>query len=89
MAGFGYGGLGGMYGGGMYGGGMPGGGMYGGGMSGGGMYGGSIQQTFEQERIGYGPGGYVLVVVVVVVVLFDKPTLISLQVRNQYTGGAD
>jgi hypothetical protein len=36
----------------------------------GGMYnpygGGGMQQTFEQERIGYGPQGYV------VVILFDE-----------------
>jgi hypothetical protein len=43
-------------------------------------YGGIIQQEYEQESIGYGPQGYV--VVVVVVVLSDKPTLISLQIRT-------
>ncbi len=38
---------------------------------------GNIQQEFEQERIGFGPQGYV-----VIVVLSDEPTPISLQVRN-------
>jgi hypothetical protein len=38
---------------------------------------GNIQQEFEQERIGFGPQGYV-----VIVVLSDEPTSISLQVRN-------
>jgi hypothetical protein len=44
---------------------------------GGGFGGGNIQREFEQERIGFGPQGYV-----VIVVLSDKPTSISLQVRN-------
>jgi hypothetical protein len=60
--------------------------FYGGYGSYGGMYGGNMQQTYEQERVGYGPGGYVFVVVII---LFDEPTLISLQVGSQYTGGAD
>jgi len=49
-----------------------------------GMYGGNMQQTYEQERMGYGPGGYV-----VIVILFDEPSLISLQARSRYTGGAN
>ncbi len=41
----------------------------------GGAYGGfggaNMQQTYEQERVGYGPQGYV------VVILSDEPTIIS------------
>jgi hypothetical protein len=44
---------------------------------GGGFGGGNIEQEFEQERIGIGPQGYV-----VIVVLSDEFTLISLQDRN-------
>jgi hypothetical protein len=40
----------------------------------GGYGGGIIQQEYEQERIGYGPQGYV----VVVVVLSNESILISL-----------
>jgi len=42
----------------------------------GGFGGGNIQQEFEQERIGYGPQGYVFVI------HSDEPTLISLQIRS-------
>jgi hypothetical protein len=43
----------------------------------GGFGGGNIQQEFEQERIGFGPQGYV-----VIFVLSDEATPISLQVRS-------
>ncbi len=43
----------------------------------GGFGGANIQQGFEQERIGYGPQGYV-----VFVVLSDKFTPLLLQIWN-------
>jgi hypothetical protein len=50
----------------------------------GGFGGGNIQQGFEQERIGYGPQGYV-----VFVVLSDKFTPLLLQIRRVRTGDTD
>ncbi len=42
----------------------------------GGFGGGNMQQTFEQERIGYGPQGYVIRL------LSNQPTFSLLQIRN-------
>ena len=51
-----------------------------------GRFGGAnIQQNFEQETIGYGPQGYVIVVFL----LSDKSIFLLLQIRNLRTGYTD